>query len=440
MVGTVPQDYDFVVTDRDPIINFFDYATVDGDAVQVVLNGRLLRQRIDLRGVENPTPVGTNLRTGKNTLEITALNVGTRARNTVGLAFPTGTVIYEKDGQGGYKRDSSGRFFYSFPGAGSSFTLDFGLPFIRIDGNRFPEAAQHIIDTEGSPQIRTINRLGADDRRNANTSRYENLNGDRAPANFEFQIDEAPPALFLENGFANTTRPIPATDNAGAGGTLVQQTQRYGPFNLTLPEGSNVDFFATGVLNPRRVNGTEQDDRLTGQTGRDNLIYGLGGNDTLRAAPNAPNSSNSGDNTLFGGPGNDILYGGDGNDRLLGQMGIDKLIGGDGSDDLYGGRGDDELFGGPGEDIFWFAPGEGTDTVNDYIPGVDLIGFNSGLYQTFNPVKVSVVEYRDRLVTPSDFGAAIKYGEQLLAKFPLVSVEDVKLGMRIPTASVEVFV
>ena len=121
-------------------------------------------------------------------------------------------------------------------------------------------------------------------------------------------------------------------------------------------------------------------------------------------------------------------------------MGIDKLIGGDGSDDLYGGQGNDELFGGSGQDIFWFAPGEGTDTVYDYQPGVDLIGFNSGLNETYDPAQISVVRYRNSPLTPSDFGAAIKHGSQFLAKFPLISVEEVELGIGIPTAAVQTLV
>lgn len=428
MVGTVPQDYDFVVTDRDPTVNFFDYGNVDGDAVRVKLNGQTLRSRIDLRDPANPVPVGTNLRTGKNTLEITALNVGTRDRNTVGVAFPTGTVIYDKDGNGNYKRNSSGRFFYSLPKAGDSFELEFGLPLVRIDGDRFPEAAQHIIDNAGSPQIRTIDRDGADRRRTSNTRRYQNLNGDRAPANFGFEIDEAPPALFLENPYFPTTRPIPSKDNQGAGGSLLQQTRNYGPFNELLPDGGNVDFFATGVPNPRRINGTNGDDlNLTGKFGQDNFIYGLSGDDTLSAAPN---SENSGDNVLFGGPGADTLYGGSGRDKLLGQNDDDELYGGSNVDSLYGGKGNDELIGGSGADSYWFAPGEGTDTVFAFnlLEG-DRIGFNSGLDIPFNMGQVSVVSYRSSPTTTSDFGAAIKYGDEFLAKFPLVSVEDVEQGI-----------
>lgn len=427
MVGTVPENYDFVVTDKDPIVNFFDYGDVDGDAIKVELNGKTLRNRIDLDGVSNSAPVRTDLQTGKNTLKITALNVGTRTNNTVGVAFPTGSVIYDKTGNdGNYKPSSSGRFFYALPRAGSSFELDFGLPFIRIDGNRFPEAAQHIIDTEKSPQIRTIDRLGSDARRAENTSRYKNLNGDRAPAKFGFEIDEAPPAVFLENKtFGNTTRPIPGSeDNGAAGGNLGQQLSNYGPLNKQLPNDSNVDFFAIGIPNPRRVDGTEGDDlNLNGRFGQDNFIYGKGGNDTLSAAPS---SENSGDNVLFGGPGADTLYGGSGNDELLGQSDDDDLYGGDGSDNLYGGKGDDELVGGLGADTYWFAPGEGTDLVYAYNQlQEDFIKFNGGLNRTFDYRQVSTRSYRSSIGTVQDFGAELLYGNEVLARFPLVSPSDV---------------
>lgn len=167
MAGTVPQDYDFVVTDKDPTLNFFDYGVKDGDAVRVELNGQTLRNRIDLNEESNPTPVPTNLRAGKNTLKITALNVGTRTDNTVAVAFPKDTVIYDKDGSGNYKSSSSGRFFYPLPRAGASFELDFGLPLIRVDRNAYPEAAQHVLDRyvgEG-PAIVTLDRPNAETRR-----------------------------------------------------------------------------------------------------------------------------------------------------------------------------------------------------------------------------------------------------------------------------------
>jgi hypothetical protein len=176
----------------------------------VKFNGQVIRSRIDLKGQSTPDLVPINLRAGKNTLEITALNVGTLANNTVGVDFSAGTVIYEKDSSGNYKSNSSGRFFYNIPKAGSSFKLDFGLPLIRVDGSTYPEAAQHIIDRyNGQPAIVTLDRPNADPRRRRNTGNYATINGDKSPASFGFDSDEAPQAVFLENGDAVTTRPIP---------------------------------------------------------------------------------------------------------------------------------------------------------------------------------------------------------------------------------------
>lgn len=339
MAGIVPQNYDFVTTNKDPILKFFDYGTLDGDAVQVKFNGQVLKNRIDLAGPSASAPVRLDLRTGINTLEVTALNVGTVANNTVGIDFPAGTVIYEKDGSGGYKDSSTGRFTAALPEAGTTYRLDFGLPLVRVDGTRFPEAAQHIIDTLKQPRIQTLDRLNAEARRENNVGRYIRLNGDRAPARFGFQIDEAPPAVLLENGFANTTRPIPSKDNQGVGGNISQQINNYRPQKKTLPNGANVDFFSTSAPASRRVNGTEQDDTLTGTFGIDNLIYGLAGDDVLSGAPT--NEPGSGNNTLFGGPRSDTLFGRAGDDLLLGQSDNDFLYGGPGSDVLYGGKGND---------------------------------------------------------------------------------------------------
>jgi Ca2+-binding RTX toxin-like protein len=62
------------------------------------------------------------------------------------------------------------------------------------------------------------------------------------------------------------------------------------------------------------------------------LIYGLGGNDTLRGS--STGTSTTDNDSLFGGDGNDSLDGGTGNDLISGGAGQDTLEGGDGSDTL----------------------------------------------------------------------------------------------------------
>ncbi len=73
---------------------------------------------------------------------------------------------------------------------------------------------------------------------------------------------------------------------------------------------------------------------------------------------------------IVGTEGNDTLEGGDGNDNLSG-------LGGD--DLLTGGIGDDTLTGGGGSDTFVLEPGGGTDTIQDFELGTDLIGLSGGL-------------------------------------------------------------
>src|SRR5207244_12122204 len=82
------------------------------------------------------------------------------------------------------------------------------------------------------------------------------------------------------------------------------------------------------------------------------LVYGYGGNDTLRLSGGLTVPA-----FLFGGDGNDtldaggstannVLVGGAGADALTGGSGRDLLIGGAGADTLRGGGGDDILIGG----------------------------------------------------------------------------------------------
>jgi Ca2+-binding RTX toxin-like protein len=103
---------------------------------------------------------------------------------------------------------------------------------------------------------------------------------------------------------------------------------------------------------------TEGADFLTGGAG-DDVINGLGGNDTLGA-----------------GSGNDILNGGAGDDVLYGQ---------DGKDTLDGGTGNDDLQGGAGNDIYLFGPGYGQDSIFDddrTVGNVDTVRFVAGVAPT----------------------------------------------------------
>ena len=87
-----------------------------------------------------------------------------------------------------------------------------------------------------------------------------------------------------------------------------------------------------GDDNPNKIDGSPDDD----------VISGFGGNDELR-----------------GENGNDEVIGGTGDDYLTGDAGNDRILGEDGNDDLFGGGGDDTLIGGEHN-----SPGAGTDFVD----------------------------------------------------------------------------
>lgn len=72
-------------------------------------------------------------------------------------------------------------------------------------------------------------------------------------------------------------------------------------------------------------------------------VIGTDGDDTL--------SGDNGRNYLFGGLGNDVLQGQGGDDILVGGGGVDDLNGGDGKDILIGGSGADRIKGNSDEDI-----------------------------------------------------------------------------------------
>lgn len=86
-----------------------------------------------------------------------------------------------------------------------------------------------------------------------------------------------------------------------------------------------------------------------------------------------------GDNSLMGGSGNDQLFGRFGDDTLSGGDGRDNLVAGLGDDTLYGGSGNDRLLGNAGDDVFVFGDDHGSDRIDDFVQGEDLIEFTNDL-------------------------------------------------------------
>lgn len=130
-------------------------------------------------------------------------------------------------------------------------------------------------------------------------------------------------------------------------------------------------------------------DKLYGGNGNDNLNGGAGNdridagndNDTLRGGDGADTLfGRSGTDTLSGNNGADTLFGGGGNDRLFGGNDDDTLKGGSNDDVLDGGAGSDSLTGNSGADTFVFKTIAGTNTVQDYEDGTDLIQYKGGSF------------------------------------------------------------
>ena len=89
------------------------------------------------------------------------------------------------------------------------------------------------------------------------------------------------------------------------------------------------------------INGTENNDSLTGGTEND-TINGLPGDDTL--------DGGAGNDTLDGGWGVDVLFGGTGADRIIGNTSgyvVDDGLGG-----TYDAYTNDTLIGGPADDVY----------------------------------------------------------------------------------------
>ncbi|VAW86915.1 Alkaline phosphatase, partial [hydrothermal vent metagenome] len=136
--------------------------------------------------------------------------------------------------------------------------------------------------------------------------------------------------------FFPATRTFSGTPAAGDIGTLGLTVTATDTAGLT----ANTTFTLTiTAASATTITGTEAANTLIGGSDAD-IVYGLGGNDTLN-----------------GQAGDDILYGGLGNDVLNGGEGDDILIGGQGADTLRGNR---------GADTYRFSQGFGQDELVDY--------------------------------------------------------------------------
>jgi Ca2+-binding RTX toxin-like protein len=125
--------------------------------------------------------------------------------------------------------------------------------------------------------------------------------------------------------------------------------------------------------------GTVGADSIVGGA-EDDLISGLGGNDTLRGGL-GKDSVDGGDGAdfLFGDGGDDTLNGGNDNDSLEGGDGADTLFGGAGLNTLRGGAGDDQLNGGAGNDILDGGVGAGDFAWYEFITTAVTVNLSTSL-------------------------------------------------------------
>jgi pimeloyl-ACP methyl ester carboxylesterase/Ca2+-binding RTX toxin-like protein len=186
-------------------------------------------------------------------------------------------------------------------------------------------------------------------------------------------------------GEANTLVTIRAADGTALGTVMADDTGAWSFTPTGLADGAHIlsafqtdlagnigtatlSFTLDSSLDSTVPVGTEGNDVLTGTRVGLNVIYGLGGNDTI----SVQNSNVTTWAYIDGGPGNDVLYGSSGNDFILGGDGDDHIDGGAGDDYLYTGSGNDYVQGGYGNDTIYVGLG---NNLIDGGPGNDTAVF-----------------------------------------------------------------
>lgn len=205
---------------------------VDGDDVRIKLNEQIIPggDGVRLRGTGQRFSI--QLQPGINTLSFTAVNEGTSPPNTAGVIFNSSQVII-------------GNITFSLAQSTAqtkSITLKF--PQIRIPPSRYPESAAHVRDAQalGFPRILTIDRgNNATTRRQQSIANYLRNGGKRVAGK---DLDEYPPAVFVENRGRADVRPVTFGDNRGAGAFMAGQLQGYGSTKIYLNNGYKVELVA----------------------------------------------------------------------------------------------------------------------------------------------------------------------------------------------------
>ncbi|MDA7430444.1 calcium-binding protein [Primorskyibacter aestuariivivens] len=131
----------------------------------------------------------------------------------------------------------------------------------------------------------------------------------------------------------------------------------------TLIGGAGEDLINGGIGADSLVGGANND-TLNGESGFDTIVGGDGA-DVMNGG--------NGYDLMNGGGGNDTIIGGAGHDTLLGAAGDDRIEGGFGAEIINGGTGNDTLNGGVGPDTFIFGANSGTDNIEDFQDGMDIL-------------------------------------------------------------------
>ncbi|MGJ3252133.1 MAG: hypothetical protein ACFE0J_13530 [Elainellaceae cyanobacterium] len=116
----------------------------------------------------------------------------------------------------------------------------------------------------------------------------------------------------------------------------------------------------------------------------------------------------------------DVINGQGGDDQLSGLGGNDILRGGDGDDILDGGDGNDSLHGGSGADQFVLASRTGTDTIQDFTIGDDVLMLSDGLTLS----QIAIAQGMSSMTQQSVTHIIDRQTEQILAELDGINATD----------------
>ena len=195
----------------------------------------------------------------------------------------------------------------------------------------------------------------------------------------------------IQPGNTYTLSSTENVDNSNAPQYSNLEDQSYDEDAANDIDGTTNDDTLSGDSGSDTIDGADGDDSISSGSGTD-TVYGGAGNDTIDSAQQGGGATSDGDyveggtgddsitgsgsddtihgqaddDTIDGGAGADSITGGTGNDSILGGAGNDTISGDDGADTIEGGAGDDSIDGGSGNDSLTGGD-EGTSTVSDSI-------------------------------------------------------------------------